>query len=179
MSLLLFKILVICTSLLAWAVLSIAGICLLQYSRYNKKVILLTSITWVLCLVSFYNSWYEGLFLFKKIALIPSVNSWAFTLLTPLFYLYFRFRITNQLPDARQWRRHLLLPGVLIGIYIGMRLFNPVPDKLIYSWSEFGLNNSAWWPYFRIGCYLSLAVQLLVYLPRTLNGVNNDNTPQM
>ena len=38
------KILVICTSLLAWAVLIIAGICLLQYSRYNKKVILLTSI---------------------------------------------------------------------------------------------------------------------------------------
>ena len=179
MSLLLFKILVICTSLLAWAVLSIAGICLLQYSRYNKKVILLTSIAWVLCLVSFYNSWYEGLFLFKKIALIPSVNSWAFTLLTPLFYLYFRFRITNRLPDGRQWRRHLLLPGVLIGVYIGMTLFNPVPDKLIYSWSEFGLNNSAWWPYFRIGCYLSLAVQLLVYLPRILNGVNDDNTPQM
>ena len=29
--------------------------------------------------------------------------------------------------------------------------------KLIYSWSEFGLNSSVWWPYFRIGCYLSLA----------------------
>ncbi|MFV0581533.1 MAG: helix-turn-helix domain-containing protein [Parabacteroides gordonii] len=175
---LLFQILVICTSLLAWGVLSIAGISLLQYGRYNKKTILTTFITLVLCVVSFYNSWYEGLFLFRKIALISSLNSWAFTLLTPLFYLYFRFRITNRLPDARQWRRHLLPPGVLAAIYIAMTLFNPIPDKLIYSWHEFGLDRSAWWVSFRISCYLLLAVQLFVYLPRLLSRIN-DNTPQI
>lgn len=179
MSLLLFKILVICTSLLAWAVLSIAGVCFLQYIRYNKKTILITSITWVLCAVSFYNSWYEGLFLFRKIALIPSLNSWAFTLLTPLFYLYFCFWITNRLSNSQQWRRHLLLPGVLAGIYIGMTLFNPVPDKLIYSWSEFKLNSSAWWISFRISCYSFLAIQLFVYLPRILKGINDNSTPQI
>lgn len=175
---LLFQILVICTSLLAWGVLSIAGIFLLKYSRYNKKTVLITLITLVLCIVSFYNSWYEGLFLFRKLALTSSLNSWAFTLLTPLFYLYFYFRITDNLPDVQQWRRHLLPPGALAVIYIAMTLFNPVPDKLIYSWHEFGLDRSAWWASFRISCYLLLAIQSFVYLPRLLSRIN-DNTPQI
>lgn len=178
MSLLLFKILVICTSLLAWVVLSIAGISLLQYSKYNKKIILITFITQILSIISFYNSWYEGLFLFRKMALIPSLNSWAFTLLTPLFYMYLRFRITDRLPDARQWRQHLLPSGVLIGIYIGMTLFSPISDKLIYSWQEFGVNRSAWWVYFRISCYLLLATQLLVYIPCISNGIKDKYTSQ-
>lgn len=173
MLLLLFKILVICTSLLAWAVLSIAGFSLFQYGRYRKKVILPIYIVLVLCGISFYNSWYEGLFLFRKIALISSLNSWAFTLLTPLFYLYFRFRITNRLPDVRQWGRHIIPPGILAVIYIGMVLFNPIPDKLIYSWHEFGFDIPVWWTCFRIGCYLLLTVQLLVYLPRILSGISN------
>lgn len=166
MPLLLLKILVICTSLLAWVVLSLIGISLLQYNRQTKKVILLTYIVLVLWGVSSYNTWYEGLFLFRKIALVPRLNSWAFTLLTPLFYLYFRYQINNRFPDMRQWVRHFLLPGATAGLYIGISFFNPVPDKLIYSWYEFQLNNSfAWWAFFRVGCYLLLVVQLLVYLP--------------
>ncbi len=174
MSLLLFNILVICTSLLAWAVLSVAGFFLLQYSRYTKRIMLVIPVVLVLCGVSSYNSWYEGIYLFRKIALIPSLNSWSFTLLTPLFYLYFRFRITGLLPEGWQWGRHLLLPGVLAAIYVVMILFDPIPDKLIYSWHEFGLNLSAWWTYFRIGCYFLLAVQLLVYLPLLSNEINKD-----
>lgn len=175
MSLLLFTDLVVSTSLLAWVVLSFAGISLLQYSRYNKRVILQTFIAIVLCLVSFYNSCYEGLFLFKNIALIPSLNSWAFTLLTPLFYLEFRFQTTHQLPNMQQWRRHLSLPALLTFIYIGIALFNPKPDKLIYSWHEFILNRNAWWICFRLGCYSILAIQLLIYLPIILNVIKNKN----
>lgn len=175
MLLLLFTNLVVSTSLLAWVVLSFTGISLLHYSRYNKKVILKTLIALVLSLVSFYNSCYEGLLLFKNIALIPSLNSLAFTLLTPLFYLEFRFQITNRLPNMQQWSRHLFLPALLTCIYIGMTLFNPIPDKLIYSWQEFILYRTAWWIYFRLGCYLILIIQLFIYLPMISNVIKNKN----
>ena len=166
MPLLLFKILVICTSLLSWVVLSIAGISLFQYNKYNKKIALSIAIVSLLWFVSTYNSWYEGVFLFRKIALMPSLNSWALTLLTPLFYLYFCTQNSDKSLNTRLWIRHLLLPGILAGIYIGMILFNPVPDILIYNWSEFELNCPAWWISFRIGCYLLLIIQLFVYVPR-------------
>lgn len=175
MSLLLFINLVVSISLLAWVVLSFAGISLLQYSRYNKKVVLKAFIALVLCLVSFYNSCYEGLFLFKNIALVPSLNSWAFTLLTPLFYLEFRFQITNRLPNRQQWRRHIFPPTLLAFIYIGMTLFNPTPDKMIYYWHEFSLNETAWWIYFRLGCYLIMTIQLLIYFPIILKVIKNKN----
>ena len=166
MPLLLFKILVICTSLLSWVVLSIAGISLFQYNKYNKKIALSIAIVSLLWFVSTYNSWYEGVFLFRKIALMPSLNSWALTLLTPLFYLYFCTQNSDKSLNTRLWIRHLLLPGILAGIYIGMILFNPVPDMLIYNWSEFELNCPASWISFRIGCYLLLIIQLFVYVPR-------------
>lgn len=174
----LLKIFVICTSLLAWVVLGIAGIFLLQHGRYTKQTIPTIAITGVLWVVFSFSSWYEGLFLFRKTALIPSLNSWAYTLLTPLFYLYFRCRIAGRLSDSRQWVRqwvrHLLLPAILAGIYTGMLFFSSVSDKLIYSWHEFGLNSTAWWTSFRIGCYLLLVVQLSVYLPH-LSGANKIN----
>lgn len=169
MPLLIFKILVISTSLLAWSVLTITGICMLRNNRHNRKKIFPIAILLVLWGIFSYNSWYEGLFLFKKIALFPSLNSWSFTLLTPLFYLYFRSRMTNQLQDIKHLILHLILPGILAGIYTGLILFNPISDKLIYSWSEVELNNPEWWIYFRIGCYLFLAVQLSIYLPHLFN----------
>lgn len=179
MLLLLLKIFVICTSLLAWVVLGITGIFLLRHNRYNKQTIPTIAIIGVLWGVFSFSSWYEGLFLFRKTALIPSLNSWAYTLLTPLFYLYFRCRTTGRLSDSRQWVRHLLLPAILAGIYIGMSFFGSVSDKLIYSWHEFGLNSTAWWISFRMSCYLLLVVQLSVYLPN-LPGANriNDKSTQ-
>lgn len=169
MPLLIFKILVISTSLLAWGVLTITGISILRNNKYNRNNIFTIAIILVLWGISSYNSWYEGLFLFKKIALFPSLNSWSFTLLTPLFYLYFRSRITNQVPDIRHSILHLIPPGILASIYTGLMLFNPISDKLIYSWSKVELNNPEWWIYFRIGCYLLLAAQLSVYLPYLFN----------
>ena len=141
MPLLLFNILVICTSLLSWVVLSIAGISLFQYNKYNKKIALSIVIVSLLWFVSTYNSWYEGVFLFRKIAFMPSLNSWAFTLLTPLFYLYFCAQNSDIVLDTRLCIRHLLLPGILAGIYIGMIVFNPVPDIVIYNWFEFEINS--------------------------------------
>lgn len=181
MPLLIFKILVISTSLLAWGVLTIIGISMLWNNKCNRNNIFTIAIVLVLWGISSYNSWYEGLFLFKKIALFPSLNSWSFTLLTPLFYLHFCSRITNQLPDIRHSILHLIPPGILAGIYTGFMLFNPISDRLIYSWSEVELNNSEWWIYFRIGCYLLLAAQLSVYLPYLFNVYkkNDRSIPQI
>lgn len=80
---------------------------------------------------------------------------------------------SDKLLDTRLWIQHLLLPGILAGIYIGMILFNPVPDILIYNWSEFELNRPAWWISFRISCYLLLIIQLFVYVPR-LSDINKE-----
>lgn len=159
------NILVICTSLLAWLVLSIAGISQFKYNRFNKKIYLIVSILLVLWTISFYNTWYQGFYLFGKIALISSLNSWGLTLLTPLLYLFFRFRITNRLPDKRQWMLHLLPSGILASIYIGMSYFSPSSDRSIYTWNEIILNHTTWWALFRIGCFFVMILQLAVYLP--------------
>lgn len=180
MPLTLLNILVICTSLLAWLVLSIAGISQFKYSRFNKKIYLTASILLVLWAMSFYNTWYQGFYLFGKIALISSLNSWGLTLLTPLFYLLFCFQITKRLPDQRQWMLHLLSPGILACIYIGMSCFSLTSDKSIYTWNEFILNHTTWWVFFRIGCFLVMILQLTVYLPgicKTI-GLNDNNSPQ-
>lgn len=162
---LLLHILVICTSLLAWTILTINGFFLFRHLK-DPKARLLTVIMVALWLVTSFNAWYEGVFLFERIALLSTVNSWAFTLITPLFYLYYRFRITALYPDRRKWTQHLLLPGLLAGIYISLYLFSETPDKLFYSWNELFNYNYSEWTLFRAGCYLSLVIQLYVYLPR-------------
>lgn len=181
MPLILLNILVICTSLLAWLILSFAGISQFQYSRYNKKIKLIASIVVVLWVVSCYNTWYEGFYLFGKITHLSSLNCWSLTLLTPLLYIYFRFCITNVLPYLRQRILHLFLPGILAGIYICMFLFSPVHDKSIFSWNEFGFNHTTWWGLFCISCYLVMILQWAVYLPNLCRAIRikDKNTPQI
>lgn len=164
MLLLLSKILLICTSLFAWAILSVAGFTFSKYVRYDKGHILTIYILCTLWIISSFHGWYEGFFLFRNMSLVASLDSWIFTLLTPLFYFYFCFRITGSLPDRLQWMRQLFFPTVLALVYAGMLFFNPVSDKLIYSWYEFELNATAWWINFRIACYLVLLIQFSVYL---------------
>lgn len=169
MPLLILKIFVVCTSLLTWAMLSFAWISLFFQRRRNKEfVVLAISILTVLWVLTSFNTWYEGFYLFRGFALIPSLNSWALTLLTPLFYLYYRFRITGQYPNKRQWIEYLSLPVVLAAVYVGMWI-SLVPDKLIYNWDEFMLYYPVWWIFFRVGCYVLWVIQLFVFLPGLLN----------
>lgn len=176
----LLHISVICFSLIAWCVLSInAFFTFLDYrnGKEDKTIALIIMGLWG---TTTYNAWYEGFVLFEQISLIPSLNSWAFSFITPLFYLYYHFRITGCYPDLAQWVKHLLLPAVLLGCYVGIYLFGASPDKLIYSWSEFQPSSDFGWMLFRIICYLFLAVQLSAYLPRLFGsgGIGNDKTPK-
>lgn len=159
------QILQICTSLFAWVILAISGFCGF-YSLKDPKARLLTIIILALWLVTSFNAWYEGFFLFQRIALLSVVNSWAFTFITPLFYLYYRFCITNVYPNCRKWMQHLFIPVLLVGVYISFCLFSGIPDRLVYDWEEFLYYGHSWWVLFRVGCYLFLVVQLSVYLPR-------------
>lgn len=165
MLLLLLKIWAVCTSLLAWIILSVAGISLLRHVRYDKRYILTIYILSVLWIMSSFHSWYEGFILFRKMVLVASVDSWAFTLLTPLLYFYFRLRILGCLPDKRQWILHLSVPTIGAVFYMEMSIFNTVSDKWIYNWEEFELNVAEWWVGFRIACYVVLIVQVTVYVP--------------
>lgn len=151
---LLLHLLVICTSLLAWAMLTINGYFLFR-RRCDPKARLLFVVIVALWVVTSFNAWYEGV-----------INSWAFTFITPLFYLYYRFCITARYPDRRVWTQHLLLPALLAGFYLTLYLFSATPDKLIYSWSELPGRDHLGGFVFHVGCYLSLAGQLFVYLPR-------------
>lgn len=165
MLLLVLKILVVCTALLAWIVLTVAGISLLRYIRYDKRYVLILAVLGALWMLSSYNSWYESFFLFNKRSLLSSLDAWIFTLLTPLFYFYFRCRMTSRFPDRRSWIRHLFLPVILAGMYIGMAFSYSVSDRLIYNWDEWAGNTFAWWADFRIGCCIVWILQLSVYLP--------------
>lgn len=169
MLLLIIKIIVVCTSLLAWFVLSFAWISLYCQRRRNKQLVVhAISILTVLWGLMLFNTWYEGFFLFRGLSLIPGLNSWALTLLTPLTYLYYRFRITGQYPVKQQWGGYLSIPVILAVIYIIMWL-SSTPDQLIYSWNEFKKYYPVWWILFRIGCYLFWAIQLFVFLPCLFN----------
>lgn len=172
----LLNISVICTSLFAWVILTINGFILLRYHRKDPKAQLICIITFILWLVTSFNAWYEGFFLFKRLSLLSSINSWTYVLLTPLFYLFYRYCITSQYPDLRKWIQHLLLPGILLTVYAGISLFNPVQDRFIYSWNELLSYRNSWWIVFRVTCYVSLAIQLIFYLPRLFG--NCINTPK-
>lgn len=162
----LIHILTIFLTLSAWILLGTSFLLTLFFRRGNKRRFLGAIILGVLWGMTTYNIWYEGYLLFERISLVPSLNSWFFTMLAPLFYLYFRFRRTRCYPGRLQWIRHLFLPGVLAGFYVGMFLLSPVQDKLIYNWHEFEPYRASWWVLFRICCYACLMVQLIIYLPR-------------
>lgn len=176
---LLLQILVVCTSLLAWATLTINGYALFR-RREDPNTRLLFVATAVLWGVTSLHAWNEGVFLFERTALVSVINSWAFTLIIPLFYLHYRFCITSRYPNRQTWTRHLLLPALLAGFYITLSLFTAMPDRLIYSWSQLSGRHHLGWFVFRISCYLSLVVQLSIYLPRLFgrSGVGGMQTPQ-
>ncbi|MDD3038689.1 helix-turn-helix transcriptional regulator [Bacteroides sp.] len=177
MLLLVLHIFVICTSLLAWTMLTISGYCLLRHHK-DAKTLLFTFIVLALWIITSFNAWYEGVFLLERIALVSTINSWGFTFITPLFYLYYRFCITDIPPTRRKWIQHLLLPGILAMIYIGFAPSTSTTDKLIYTWQELLNHDYTWWTFFRFSCYLSLVAQLIVYLPRLFgrNGVGGKHT---
>lgn len=162
----LFYIFLLCLSLVSWVLLTLAGYSLLRYRRRNPALLLSGMIVAALWVVTTFNVWYEGLILVEGLSLISSPNSWAFVLVTPLFYLYYRLLLTGCAPCRRQWVGHLSVPGALLLLYIGTALWSSAPDTLVYSWREFRVGWPHWWGVFRISCYVVLAGQLAVYLPR-------------
>lgn len=174
---LLLQILIVCTSLLAWTMLTINGYALFRHRKDPNTRLLFVAIA-VLWGTTSFNAWSEGAFLFERIALFSVINSWAFTLILPLLYLHYRFCITSRHPNRRTWTQHLLLPALLAGFYITLSFFAVMPDKLIYSGSElFGRHHLGWFV-FRISCYLALVLQLSIYLPRLFgrSGVGGTRT---
>lgn len=171
----LIHLFLICTLLVGWLFLLTDGILLLFYRRKEKDALLVFHIVSALWAVTTFNALYEGMFLNEKISLIPSLNSWAFTYIIPLFYLYFRYHITGNYPDIKQWIRNLLTPAILLALYGAGSCFATSSDRLIYSWNELSANANSWWILFRICCYILMIVQLAVYLPRLFgpNGVGS------
>lgn len=162
MPLLLLQILFICTSIVAWFTTS--GSCFIQI-RYLKRInsfAFTTPILATLCAVSTYNL-YKVFFLCQGISLIPGFNCWSFTILIPLVYLFYKFRITKVMPNKKRQLRHLLLPGALAVVYVALLFISPTADQPIYSWRELIRNYSSCWVIFRIGCYLASILQLIVY----------------
>lgn len=157
---------VICTLLLGWLFLSADGFLLLFYRRKGKDVLLAFYVIAALWAVTSFNALYEGMLLNEKTALVPSLNSWAFTCIIPLFYLYYRYQITGSYPDTKQWTRHLLIPGILLALYGAGSCFATSPDRFVYTWSELSAHTDTWWMRFRMGCYILMGIQLAVYLPR-------------
>lgn len=176
----LFYILLLCLSLASWVLLTLVGYSLLRYRRRSPALLLSGVIVTALWGVTTFNVWYEGLVMVEHISLISSHNSWAFVLITPLFYLYYRLLLTGSAPGRWQWVRHLFVPGLLLVAYIGATLVSSVPDKFVYSWREFLEGWHSWWGLFRISCYVLLAGQLAVYLPRLFGaeGVGGKQTSQ-
>lgn len=158
-------IIVICTLLVGWLFLLADGLLLLYFRRKEKDAMLVFYIVSILWAATAFNVLYEGLFLNEGISLLPSLNSWAFTCITPLLFLYFRCRITGDHPDTQQWTLHLTAPAILLLLYgIGSSL-GTSPDQLTYTWNDLVTHNGAWWIYFRMGCYLVLLLQVAIYLP--------------
>lgn len=148
MYLLALQILVICTSLLAWITTSICWI--MQLPFCNKKqtsaVTLTAPILFMLWGMNTYTL-YETFFLCQGVSFMSSFNCWSFTIIIPLVYLYYNFLVTRILPNKQMWIRHLLLPGVLTIIYMGMMFLSP----------------SAYWTIFRVCCCLISILQITVY----------------
>lgn len=176
----LFHILLLCLSTLTWLLLTLVGYALLRYRRRSPALLLSGIVVVALWVITTFNVWYEGLILTERLSLVSSPNSWGFVLLTPLFYLYYRLLLTGQMPGRRQWLKHLFLPGVLLLVYLVAALVSPVPDKLVYSWYDFRTGWPSWWGVFRLSCYVLLAGQLAVYLPRLFGtaGVAGKQTRQ-
>ncbi|MEG1563422.1 MAG: AraC family transcriptional regulator [Bacteroides sp.] len=161
-----FHIFFICLSFVIWMLLGLSGLYLFLYRRHRRDVRLAAVIIIALWAITSYNICYEGIALLQRISLIPSLNSWAFVLMVPLFYQFFWERLSRRTTSGLQWVCHLLLPGALLIFYLCMTLFGAEPDKLIYSWEDFFPHYTTWWGVFRLSCYAILVVEIFVYLPR-------------
>lgn len=158
--------LLLCLSLTTWALLTAISLLMLRYCRRRPERLITGILVTVFWLVTSFNAWYEGMVLLQQISLLCTFNSWAFVVVTPLFYLYYRLRLTGIAPRRQEWFVHLLLPGLLLLYYVAMTLISPLSDRMVYSWHELLPNLSTWWGLFRLSCYAGLVGQLCVYLPR-------------
>lgn len=164
----LLHLILLCLSFISWALLTAVCYLLLRYCRRNRESLVAGIIAVALWGVTTFNVWYEGVVQLQRTSLLSTFNSWVFVLVTPLFYLYYRLRLTGYVPGRRDWVRHLLLPaGLLLG-YVGMAVVSPVPDRLLYSWHDLLPQLFTWWGVFRLSCFALLVGQLCVYLPRLL-----------
>lgn len=169
MILLILKTIAICTSLIAWILLGLALLASFYHWRKGRQSALLISLVlmtlWGMLSV---DTWYNGVYLIREAGIVPALDGWGFTLITPLLYLYASYGAKGNYPDKLQWSRHLFVPIALTIIYLGMFLVTSVPDRLIYTWDQFFDYFPEWWTFFRISCYLVWLIQLLVYLPKVL-----------
>lgn len=133
MQLFTLQILTISTSLLAW--ITISSSCFIQLQYYKKKLIDSTYILPLLLILWIITTYtlYESFFLCQNLPLKSSFSYWALTPLIPLIYLYYKSQITGFLSERKRWFQHLLLPGTLAVIYIGISLISPV-GSLITSY---------------------------------------------
>lgn len=158
------------TSVLAWIILSISWVFwFCAYRKRNKPALLVLAILAVWWFITLFNAWYEGFYLFRRIAFASTLNSLALTLLTPLFYFYYRFLIIKKLPTLTHWIRSLSLPLLLTILYGVVSVFHPVANRYVYGWSEYLSYFPEWWTLFRLVCYGVWIGQLLVYRYDWLN----------
>lgn len=160
------QILVISTSIIAWIVICVSWI--MQLPRFIKKRSTATFSVPILFTMWGMTTYalYETFFLCKGVYILSGFSCWSFTLLIPLVYMYYRFRITGRIPDKQCWRRHLLLPGILAVTYLGMLFITPSSDLQINGWSEFANDFPTRWSIFGISCLFMGVVQASVYTHR-------------
>lgn len=160
---LLLNLLVVFSSVTTLFFLLIIGGILFMYRKENKSIRLLLVIIGVFIVFVSNNTFYEYLFLFKGILSLPSLNSWMFTLVTPLFYLYYYFRATSRYPDRKRWVLHLLTPMSLLLFYVVCSYESSRPDHFVCEWPQFD-GEGNWWIIFRLACYVLFIAQTGVYL---------------
>lgn len=157
------QILVISTSIIAWIVICISWMILLP--RFVKERSTSTFSVPILFTVWGMTTYalYETFFLCQGVCILSGFSCWSFTLLIPLVYMYYRFRITGRIPDTRCWIRHLLIPGILAASYLGMISINGTSGLQINGWSEFANSFPTRWSIFSITCLLAGIIQASVY----------------
>lgn len=160
---LLLNVLVVLSSLTTLFFLLIIGCILYMYRRENMNICLLLPIIGAFIIFISNNTFYGWLFLFKDLSFSSSLNCWIFTFVTPLFYLYYRFRFTSGYPEKKDWIQHLFIPVFLVLFYIVCFYMSSQPDHFVYGWSQFYRQAGLWWVNFRLVCYVLFVVQTGVY----------------
>lgn len=161
---LLLKILVIFTSLVAWGVSGVIGYVLFLYRARDREVRLATLILTTLFFVTTYNAFYEGVFLFRGMSLLPTLNYWSLVVLTPLFYMLLSYRLIRT-DGKNRWWSHFIIPGGLGLFYLWGAATQLSSDCVTLNWSDLVYRTGEWWFWFRIGCLAGWFVQLLFYIP--------------